>query len=603
MTATNIVTLHESLAEANLYCAIPKNNDRRELEYQRRIKEHRRVAKMEVDMMRRLRGTEQTVEWMLQQNGFLDDEALEKKNNAPEALLKSVIPVQHHQEKGIFILGLENGVLKTAVTGAYNPDDLKYLAETVGSLGYNVDSYAYPEPIDRATALEKMGEIRRITADVIQKSIERVEEEISDGESVKALAQNIIVEALEKSASDIHLLYKPDSYQCTVRYRVNGDARVQHILLPDVMKAVCSRLKQEANVEDFSLRDMMQDGRLSIEWQGRKIDARLASKPVEPGGGEAITLRLLDKGRLLPLNTLLAPLPKVLKRLKRVFNPPTKMSGQIFLCGSMGSGKTTTMAAMQMDIDRLSKVVTEIANPIEYIIPHVRQSEVFPEKESRSYAKHTSAEMRHDSDFVFVGETKDSLTAIAAGQVTQSGHTTITTLHTPNAEGAFSRISGLFPQNERNSYLGSLAETLTMIIHQRLAPTLCGHCCKKARAGDVASPQQLKIFNLHPDDVVYEPNFDGCSHCADYGRPGYRSRVMIPEVIMLPESAEKRRLIAPYFEKERWSAMMGDDNLGIEYYGRDIALSYYIKFGSIDVHMATDILGDTDNDFKDEDDE
>lgn len=551
--------------------------------------EFERVARMEVDMLQQMRGVERSIGWMMNQDSFsntIEDEG-ERRDQASDALLRAIVPAQLHAEKGILILGLQDGVLRTAVAGSYTEADIEAITKSVESMGYEIRETPEPEFIDRATIMSELAKTRRITRQVIEDHVKRIQADSSNGTLVSELAHDLITEALEAQASDIHIRYIPESVHCWVSYRILGRRQARHLLPPLVMRMLVARLKQMGGVQDYSLRSVLQDGRLTVEWQGREIDARLASKPIEPLG-ESVVLRLLDRARLKPLGALFAPMPKVLTKLHRLFNPPAKVSGLIVVCGQMGSGKTTSLTAMQNKINRLVYSVSEIASPVEYLVPHVNQSEALNSLD-RSYAAHARAELRFDTDYIVVGEVRDQETAVQLNTLTQTGHCAICTLHTGSALGVLPRLASLYPQEEQRMNLHVLAEHLLLVIHQKLVPTLCGNCAISTTLGEVLPEEADRaLLKLSPDLKVKTANHDGCEQCRPSGYPGYKDRAMCPEAILFPDNNEDRMLLAKVLENENWTDVMKVK--GVEHITRGQTLAHFIRARQVDPRMALEFL-------------
>ena len=164
-------------------------------------------------------------------------------------------------------------------------------------------------------------------------------------------------------------------------------------------------------------------------------------------------------------------LPEVLKSIVMARN------GIIFISGTTGSGKSTTMAAM---LDHLNnsdeKHVITIEDPIEYTFQDNRcffeQREVGLDAESFDSALIHA--LRQDPDVIMVGEMRNRKTFETALTAAETGHMVITTLHTKSAAQSITRILEMFPLEERDSVRKSLSECLRAIICQRLAPRATG---------------------------------------------------------------------------------------------------------------------------------
>jgi twitching motility protein PilT len=160
-------------------------------------------------------------------------------------------------------------------------------------------------------------------------------------------------------------------------------------------------------------------------------------------------------------------LPEYLKLLTRYQN------GLILATGSVGTGKSTTLAAMiqQINMERHDHIIT-LEDPIEYVIPslncHVSQREVFTHTESFGTA--LRAALREDPDVIMVGEMRDLETVSLAITAAETGHLVLATLHTSNASRTLDRLLDVFPPEEQEHIRVMVAESLRGILSHQLIP-------------------------------------------------------------------------------------------------------------------------------------
>jgi twitching motility protein PilT len=160
-------------------------------------------------------------------------------------------------------------------------------------------------------------------------------------------------------------------------------------------------------------------------------------------------------------------LPEYLKLLTRYQN------GLILVTGSVGTGKSTTLAAMiqQVNIERHDHIIT-LEDPIEYMIPssncHVSQREVFTHTES--FATALRAALREDPDVIMVGEMRDLETISLAITAAETGHLVMATLHTSNASRTLDRLLDVFPTEQQEHIRVMVAESLRGVISHQLIP-------------------------------------------------------------------------------------------------------------------------------------
>ena len=160
-------------------------------------------------------------------------------------------------------------------------------------------------------------------------------------------------------------------------------------------------------------------------------------------------------------------LPEHLKLLTRYQN------GLILATGSVGTGKSTTLAAMieQINTERRDHIIT-LEDPIEYIISsrncHVSQREVFTHTES--FATALRAALREDPDVIMVGEMRDLETISLAITAAETGHLVLSTLHTSNASRTLDRLLDVFPPEQQEHVRVMVAESLRGIMSHQLIP-------------------------------------------------------------------------------------------------------------------------------------
>ena len=160
-------------------------------------------------------------------------------------------------------------------------------------------------------------------------------------------------------------------------------------------------------------------------------------------------------------------LPEHLKLLTRYQN------GLILATGSVGTGKSTTLAAMvqQINLERHDHIIT-LEDPIEYVIPsqncHMTQRQVFTHTES--FATALRAALREDPDVIMVGEMRDLETISLAITAGETGHLVLATLHTSNASRTLDRLLDVFPPEQQEHVRVMVAESLRGVISHQLIP-------------------------------------------------------------------------------------------------------------------------------------
>ena len=275
------------------------------------------------------------------------------------------------------------------------------------------------------------------------------------------LVNMILFEALRRRASDVHV--HPMDSKLVIRFRVDGmlvDAFSPPLTLAP---AIASRLKVMTEL-DIANRHSPQDGQTTVRIGSKKIDIRLSVIPTIYG--ERIVLRLLDQSQTeLDLDAV-----GMSKRLQtRLMDCVERPNGILLVTGPTGSGKTTTLYAALGRIDRHSRNVMTIEDPVEYRLEGISQMQVNP-KRNVTFAMGLRALLRQDPDVILVGEVRDKETAQLAIQASLTGHLVLATLHTNDAPSAIPRLIdiGVEPYLVTSSLLGVLA--------QRLVRRVCTAC-------------------------------------------------------------------------------------------------------------------------------
>ena len=342
----------------------------------------------------------------------------------------------------------------------------------------------------------------------------------------------LLLFAIKERASDIHI--RPMEHGINVAFRVDGVLRSVRFYPPNLKRAITA-IKLMAGM-DISEQRLPQDGRWTANLLERKFDVRVSS--VVTPYGENLVLRLLLQERANLSLRALGFLPQDLGNLERAFQEPF---GIILLTGPTGSGKSTTLVAGLSSLDLLGKNVLTVENPIEYIVPLARQTQV-NEAAGYDFANAMRYFLRHDPDIILIGEMRDELTAKTAITAATTGHLVLSTLHSNTAIGAIPRMRGLGLDSL------SIAESLVAVVSQRLVRTICPQC----REEYTPSEAEIRYLGTHPERLF---RGRGCATC---GMTGYLGRTLVYEIFIV--SPELRTLLeaeAPLAELEATAQAQG----------------------------------------------
>jgi type II secretory ATPase GspE/PulE/Tfp pilus assembly ATPase PilB-like protein len=351
---------------------------------------------------------------------------------------------------------------------------------------------------------------------------------------INRFLHQIIFKAVQERASDIHL--QPEKFMIRVRYRRDGLLHTTECFHISFWQPLCIQLKILASMDIAETR-RPQDGRFSLAIAGRTVDFRASSHPTVYG--ENVVLRILDQKQSLIALEKLGYSQHNLKSIERVLDKP---EGLIVLTGPTGSGKTTSLYSMLANLDHEKINIMTLEEPVEYHMPHIRQSEV-KENTSFDFLAGMQSLLRQDPDVILIGEIRDEKTADMAIRAGMTGHRVFTTLHTVHALGTIYRLI------ELNVPVSLLAGVLAGIVAQRLIRLLCPDCKTPVTLTD----QEALKNRLWPQVNIFQAS--GCPACHF---SGYRGRKAIAEVIVMDSDIEALILErAPYSELQRALAHKG----------------------------------------------
>ena len=320
--------------------------------------------------------------------------------------------------------------------------------------------------------------------------------------SVIRLVNEVLIEALELNTTDVHI--EPQEHGLQVRYRIDGMLRPQPVP-PEINQfysSIVTRLKIMSRL-NIAERRLPQDGRIKLRIRGREIDVRVSIIPMIHG--EAVVLRLLDKGRMV-FDLVNVGLPE---EIITVFNELIELPhGIILVTGPTGCGKTTTLYSCLNELKSNTTKIITVEDPVEYQTEGINQIQVHT-KIGLTFAHGLRSILRHDPDVILVGEIRDSETAEAAIQASLTGHLVFSTLHTNDAASAFTRLidMGVEP------FLAS--STVEGVMAQRLVRRLCEECREPYKPEESEMPAD---FPRPLPEVLYRPV--GCRTCRETGFSG-----------------------------------------------------------------------------------
>jgi general secretion pathway protein E len=329
------------------------------------------------------------------------------------------------------------------------------------------------------------------------------------------IIDHILQQAIQDRASDIHI--EPAEARLRVRYRIDGILHDRLNLPQEMHPSIISRIKIMSGL-NIAERRRPQDGQFTVEIQNRKVDVRVAvSNTIN---GEMVVLRLLDKQfTLIGLNQL-GMSPKGIEQYKRMLRLPY---GIIIVCGPTGAGKSTTLYASVLQMNRIEHNVISVEDPVEYHMGDVNQIQVHPEV-GVTFATQLRSILRLDPNIILVGEIRDQETANIAIQASLTGHLVLTSLHANDSVSALIRLKDLGVP----PYL--IASAVAGVVAQRMVRVVCNSCQTMMRRPLAEQKAYTSVLGEQQEQFVYGTGCNMCSHT------GYRGRTGVYEVLTMSDS-------------------------------------------------------------------
>lgn len=390
--------------------------------------------------------------------------------------------------------------LKVAFADPQNPTRVKEVELLLMNQGYEMEIYVTLY----TSIMKQISNIRTVERDYVDK----------EEKDTTKLVDNIIMTAIEKRASDIHI--EPMEDKIRVRYRIDGKLLTVTELPKNRQDNLIGRLKAISNMHQEIVYD--QDGSINT-YDGYSI--RVSSQ--KNVNGEKFVLRLLkknaDKRSLFELGFM-----NNNELVDKAFN---RKNSLIVIGAPTGEGKTTTLYSVIEYLNKPEINIISIENPVERRIPGINQVEIAP---NITFASALRTVLRQDPDIILVGEIRDEETAKIAIEAGQTGHLVLSTIHTIDAVEVVTRIRKMQVSNY------DVSATVATIISQRLVRRLCNKCKKEHVLTDEEKKYIEKVSKSTGVDFdlehakTYEPV--GCKYCNDIG---YYERVAMFEVLCIDD--------------------------------------------------------------------
>lgn len=365
---------------------------------------------------------------------------------------------------------------------------------------------------------------RYYSSEGAQKAVEELKKEynftelsglaqISDSEVSNApvvrLVNSIITQAIKSGASDIHI--EPTEDSMVVRFRIDGE--LQEVMRTSVatQPAIVTRIKIIGGM-DIAEKRIPQDGRDQVTVDNASIDLRLSILPTVYG--EKVVIRVLGQQGLLLTREGLGITPENIELLDKLVKSP---NGIILVSGPTGSGKTTTLYTLLMELNKPTVNVITVEDPVEYKLKGINQVQVNA-KAGLTFASGLRSILRQDPDIIMIGEIRDAETAEIAIRASITGHLVLSTIHTNDSAASVARLvdMGIEPYLVSSSLVG--------VVAQRLVKKICPRC-KISYRPDHA---EMMLLKLREPRELYKG--EGCPAC---NFTGYQKRTAIHEILVV----------------------------------------------------------------------
>lgn len=334
--------------------------------------------------------------------------------------------------------------------------------------------------------------------------------------TVGKLLQSVFEDAVQMRASDVHI--EPDENALRIRQRIDGVLQENILKENKIASAMVLRLKLMAGL-DISEKRLPQDGRFNLQIKGHSIDVRMSTMPVQYG--ESVVMRLLDQSAgILSLDETGMP-EHFVERIRHQISRP---HGMVLVTGPTGSGKTTTLYAALSELNKASKKIITVEDPVEYRLPRVNQVQI-NSKINLTFSSVLRTALRQDPDILMVGEMRDQETVEIGLRGALTGHLVLSTLHTNDAITSALR---LLDMGAAGFLVGS---SLRAIIAQRLVRKVCDSCRQRYQ------PEQQEAMWLSHlvDENIENIEFSHGRGCQTCQYTGYKGRIGVFELLEMNE--------------------------------------------------------------------
>lgn len=429
----------------------------------------------------------------------------------------------------------------TLVVAMTDPTDLNTIQDLTVRTGYAIDP-VIATPKDILEHVDLSYRLTELTQDSPEDesgtaAIELTVNKLRDARPAEVI-DLLIHQALQDRASDIHI--DPTESRLRIRFRIDGILHDVMNLPMEMHPTFISRLKVMSGM-NIAERRRPQDGQFTVDIQNRKVDVRVAVSSTV--AGEMSVLRLLDKQFTIMGLDQIGMTADNLDRYRNLLKLPY---GMIVVCGPTGAGKSSTLYASILQIDRIAQNVISLEDPVEYRITDTNQMQVHAEA-GITFAGQLRSILRLDPDVILVGEIRDQETAVIATQAALTGHLVLTSLHANDSVSALMRLRDLGVP----PYL--ITASVAGIVSQRMLRVVCT-ACQLVTPGSSSEIEAYEAeLGFTKDRFVHGA---GCNICA---RTGYHGRTGVFEILTITD--KMRQLFLSDAAREKLVAQAEEDGM------------------------------------------
>ncbi len=428
----------------------------------------------------------------------------------PESIAKryGLIPIK--KEKGTLTVAMSDPLNVFAIDdlNIYSGLEIQPVIASFDDISRAIDKYYSAQKAMKAVEEFKKEQVSTIKINSDTSEDHNIEE-INNAPAVKVI-NSIIEQAVRSRASDIHI--EPFEEYIKIRFRTDG--QLCEIMRPeiDIMPAISARIKIIGGM-NIAEKRLPQDGRISIEVDGKEYDLRVSILPTI--FGEKIVIRIADKKAFVLSRSQLGFNDYEEKQFhKMLLNP----HGIILVTGPTGSGKTTTLYSAISEINSPDINIITVEDPVECVIDGVNHVQVNA-KTGMTFAAGLRSILRQDPDVIMIGEIRDRETAEIAVRAAITGHLVLSTLHTNDAPSSVLRLVDMGIEH----YM--VSSSIVGVIAQRLYKKICNNCKMDYSAND----DEKTILGITDKELVLYKG-RGCPMCS---HTGYRGRHGVYELISI----------------------------------------------------------------------